>query len=80
MRPAVFDLAAGALPGGRGQGVQLFKEFLDLCFRAAPRRHLLPASVMFGVLTAMDTTKGGVKVQVPDTSACVSRVHAGYLS
>ena len=52
MRPAVLGLAAGLLFGGRGHGLQLFEEPLDLSFVTSGvlleiSLHLLPVSVIF---------------------------------
>lgn len=61
MRPAVSGLTAGVLSGGLGQGVQLFKEPMDLPFveSGVPlqlsfrRLHLLPVFAMSGIFIAV---------------------------
>lgn len=61
MRPAALGLATGVLPGGRGQGAQLFEEPLDLSFGASRYLHLLPAFCI-----ATDKTKICIRDQFLD--------------
>lgn len=90
MRPAVSGLTAGVLSGGLGQGVQLFKEPMDLPFveSGVPlqlsfrRLHLLPVFAMSGIFIATErkTPRSFMKAPFLDLLCMCACVRARYLS